>query len=75
MTRAALLALTAWLTVAPAMAASSAAADFSWRTDPGAQMPLDTTLRDEGGRSIPFRALFGRVPVILDLGYFLTGLY
>ena len=45
-------------------------ADFAWKMHPGAQAPLDATLRDEAGRAVKLGDLIAHQPVILDLGYF-----
>jgi protein SCO1/2 len=60
------------LCVAPALAADlpSDASDFAWATHPGAQVPLDTELRDEAGRPATLGQFVHGAPVILDLGYF-----
>ena len=44
--------------------------DCAWQTAPGAQVPLDTMLRDEAGHAVRLRQLFAGKPVILDLGYY-----
>ncbi len=43
---------------------------FAWRQHPGAQVPVDTVLRDEAGRQAPLVSALGGTPAILDLGYF-----
>ncbi|HEX4083463.1 MAG TPA: SCO family protein [Chthoniobacteraceae bacterium] len=35
----------------------------------GAQVPLDLVFTDETGKAVPLRSYFGKVPVILQLGY------
>ena len=45
-------------------------ADFAWVQHPGASMPLQVALRDEGGRSVTLGGLLGGAPAILDYGYF-----
>ena len=70
MKRAAIFLLLACLAAPPALAAAGDPASFAWHTQPGAQVPLDTTLRDEAGRETRLRDLFGAAPVILDLGYY-----
>jgi protein SCO1/2 len=35
-----------------------------------APLPLDTTFRDESGRTVPLRAYFGRRPVLLTMVYY-----
>ncbi|HEX5183463.1 MAG TPA: SCO family protein [Allosphingosinicella sp.] len=47
----------------------SAFASFQFRQHPGAHLPLDAALRDEGGRPVRLGAYFGRRPVILILEY------
>ena len=64
------LLLAACIVLAPLAAAADDATAFAWRTDLGAKLPLDAMLLDEVGRKVPLRQVFGRVPVILDLGYF-----
>lgn len=44
-------------------------ASLSFRQHPGAQLPLDTVLRDETGREVRLGAAFGRRPAILILEY------
>jgi protein SCO1/2 len=53
-----------------ATATPADAAAFAWQAHPGAQVPADTMLRDESGRTVPLRQFLGSQPVILDLGYF-----
>jgi protein SCO1/2 len=53
-----------------ATATPADAAAFAWQAHPGAQVPPDTVLRDESGRTVPLRQFLGSQPVILDLGYF-----
>jgi protein SCO1/2 len=43
---------------------------FSWQQHPGAQVSLDTKLRDERGHAVALSGVFTNTPVILDLGYF-----
>ena len=43
---------------------------FVWQQHPGAEVPLNTMLRDEHGQDYRLGDAFGRVPVILDLGYY-----
>ncbi len=43
---------------------------FAWQQHPGAQVPVDTVLRDEAGRAAPLVSALGGTPAILDLGYF-----
>jgi protein SCO1/2 len=47
----------------------SAFASFQFRQHPGAQLPLDTTLRDESGRTVRLGSYFGRRPAVLILEY------
>lgn len=47
----------------------SAFASFQFRQHPGAQLPLDTALRDESGRAVRLGSYFGRRPAILILEY------
>ena len=47
----------------------SAFASFQFRQHPGAQLPLDTALRDEAGRAVRLGDMFGRRPAILILEY------
>ncbi len=51
-------------------AQASPADGFAWQQHPGAQVPLDTVLRDETGRAAPLVSVLGATPAILDLGYF-----
>lgn len=46
------------------------AAEFAWRTAPGARLPLNTVLRDEAGHAVSLFQVFHGRPVILDLGYY-----
>ena len=46
------------------------AAQFAWRTAPGARLPLNTVLRDEAGHAVSLCQVFRGRPVILDLGYY-----
>lgn len=43
---------------------------FDWQQHPGAQLPLNATVKDETGQMRPLGQLFHQVPVILHLGYF-----
>jgi protein SCO1/2 len=43
---------------------------FTWQQNPGAQVPLQTGFTDDQGRPVSLRDLAGKVPLILDLGYF-----
>ena len=47
----------------------SAFASFEFRQHPGGQLPLDTVLRDESGRTVRLGSYFGRRPAILILEY------
>lgn len=58
------------LTTAAAPRAPEDAAELAWRTNPGAQLPLATSLHDSAGNAVPLRSLFGGKPIILDLGYY-----
>jgi protein SCO1/2 len=56
-----------------APAAGVAPADpngLAWQQHPGAMLPLATSMTNEAGQAIALRDYFGKVPVILDLGYF-----
>lgn len=44
-------------------------ADFAFHQHPGAQLPLDATLRDESGRAVPLGTYFGGKPVVLIMEY------
>lgn len=48
----------------------SPAKDVGFDQKLGGQVPLDVTFRDEAGRAVPLRELFGRRPVVLSLVYF-----
>ena len=66
--------LMAMILTAPAVAAPSAipAADFAsfaFDQHPGAQLPLDVTLRDADGQAVRLSALFDGKPVLLDFEY------
>jgi protein SCO1/2 len=65
------LAILLALVLAPAAAvATPDAALFSWQQHPGAQVKLATGVRDEAGRMTTLGTLMGRMPVVLDLGYY-----
>lgn len=57
-----------------ARAAAPNPADFAWQQQPGATLPLTTTLHDESGRETNLAQTLAsnpaHSPVILDLGYF-----
>ncbi len=53
----------------PARADDDPAA-FSWQQHPGARLPLTASLHDETGQTIQLGSIFGRTPVILELGYY-----
>lgn len=53
-----------------ALAAAPVAADFSFETHLGAQLPADAAVRDETGRTSTLGAMMGGVPLVLALGYF-----
>jgi protein SCO1/2 len=69
--------MTAWLLGAggapPALAGTPPAgmplADFAFRPYPGAELPLQTSLRDEDGRTQPLASFFTGKPVVLVLDY------
>jgi protein SCO1 len=48
---------------------ASGLAAFSFRQHPGAQLPLDAKLVDQGGRQVRLGAEFGRRPTVLVLEY------
>ena len=73
MTRLAVV-LVALLLAAPAGAAPSGIppsgfASFAFEQHPGAQLPLDVTLRGADGRPVRFGSLFDGKPVLLDFEY------
>lgn len=43
---------------------------FSWQQHPGAEMPMQTAVLDESGRTLWLADFAGHVPMILDFGYF-----
>lgn len=45
-------------------------ADAGWLQRPGARLSSATKLRDEAGQPITLGSLFGKSPIILDLGYY-----
>jgi protein SCO1/2 len=67
------LAIAALLLAAGAPAAArvqpSQFADFAFRQHPGAQLPLDSALRDESGQAVQLGQYFGGKPVIVVLEY------
>lgn len=50
--------------------AAESPADFGFLQHPGADMPGNTQFVAASGQALALRDLFGKVPVILDLGYF-----
>jgi protein SCO1/2 len=68
-----LLAIAALALVASAPAAAriqpSQFADFAFRQHPGAELPLDATLRDESGKAVRLGQYFGGQPVVVILEY------
>ena len=68
--RACLAALALLTTAAAGPSAPENPADFAWKMNPGAQVPLGVTLRDEAGREVKLADVISSQPVILDLGYF-----
>ncbi|HTV90522.1 MAG TPA: SCO family protein [Stellaceae bacterium] len=72
MRRVAALLFAAALLGMPMGAPRAAAADvwnFAWRPHAGATLPLQTILRDSGGRTVSLRRYFHHTPVILILEY------
>ncbi len=72
MTRAAIALLLTLPFLAPRSVAAVTLADeaaFAIRPHPGAQLPLDATLRDEVGRAVTLRRFFAGKPVIVVLEY------
>src|SRR4051794_40688008 len=62
----------AWLVAAGSTVPASAAtplADFAFQPHPGAELPLQTSLRDERGRTTPLASFFIGKPVVLVLEY------
>ncbi len=58
------------LGISPLFAAPADPDALSWQQKPGADIPLRVQVIDEQGRVAALQDYFGRVPVILDIGYF-----
>jgi protein SCO1/2 len=54
---------------ADALITPSQFSDFAFRQHPGAQLPLDTVLRDEQGRPVRLGSYFGDEPAVVVLEY------
>lgn len=64
------LVVTLWLPATVQAASLPSPLAFTWQQHPGARVPLNSQLRDEHGQPFRFGDALGRVPVILDLGYY-----
>jgi protein SCO1/2 len=71
------IALSLLLALAPAMelgraagAAQPDAAQLAWTQHPGAQVPMQSVLRDASGRAVRLAQMVSGTPAILDLGYY-----
>ncbi len=65
----AVLALAAPATAAPSGIPAADFASFAFRQHPGAQLPLDLTLRGTDGVPVRFGSLFAGKPVLIDFEY------